>query len=144
VDPLSRARLWDAIREQSDGGVAVLVTTHYMEEAQQCDRLVLMAAGRIAAQGSLGEIIAGRSVVEVTTASWSDAFAALSAAGFQVMLAGRRVRVGDAADAAVRAVLDESGLDAQLSIAPASLDETMVAVADGTHGRSGRGCRPSD
>ena len=52
VDPLARARLWDAIRSEAHRGVGVLVTTHYMEEAQQCDRLVLMSAGKVAAEGT--------------------------------------------------------------------------------------------
>jgi ABC-type multidrug transport system ATPase subunit len=46
VDPLSRARLWDVIHDQAEAGAGVLVTTHYMQEAQQCDRPVLMSHGR--------------------------------------------------------------------------------------------------
>ena len=42
VDALARAALWDTIREQAERGAGVLVTTHYMQEAQQCDRLLLM------------------------------------------------------------------------------------------------------
>lgn len=38
VEPLARARLWDAVHDRADQGVGVLVTTHYMQEAQQCDR----------------------------------------------------------------------------------------------------------
>ena len=52
VDPLSRARLWDAVHDEADHGTAVLVTTHYMQEAQQCDRLILMARGKAVAAGS--------------------------------------------------------------------------------------------
>ena len=57
VDPMARARLWETIRAAADGGAAVLVTTHYMEEAANCDRLVVMADGRTIAAGTLAEIV---------------------------------------------------------------------------------------
>src|SRR5262249_58752687 len=63
VDPLGRARLWETIAEAADGGAGVLVTTHYMEEAHECGRLVVMAAGRVVAEGTAAEIIGGRQVV---------------------------------------------------------------------------------
>ena len=43
VDPVASAALWDTIHAQAEDGVGVLVTTHYMQEAQQCDRLLLMS-----------------------------------------------------------------------------------------------------
>ncbi|WP_377885576.1 AAA family ATPase [Actinoplanes digitatis] len=52
VDALARTSLWDTIRAQSDRGVGVLVTTHYMQEAQQCDRLLLMSNGKLVADVS--------------------------------------------------------------------------------------------
>jgi ABC-2 type transport system ATP-binding protein len=57
VDPQSRARLLDLVREQARAGVAVLYTTHYMEEAEHlCDRLAIIDHGRIIAMGTLGEL----------------------------------------------------------------------------------------
>jgi ABC-2 type transport system ATP-binding protein/ribosome-dependent ATPase len=129
VDPLARARLWDAIRDQITRGAGVLVTTHYMEEAQQCDRLVLMAAGRVAAAGTTEEIIAGRTVVEVIAESWSDAFTTLGNHGYDVTLAGRRVRVPTLDVERVRQILDDAGIAAELNIVAAILDEAMVAVS---------------
>jgi ABC-2 type transport system ATP-binding protein len=52
VDPLSRRRFWDLIYEMSARGVTVFVTTHYMEEAEYCDRLALIDRGRIIALGT--------------------------------------------------------------------------------------------
>jgi ABC-type multidrug transport system ATPase subunit len=109
----------------------VLVTTHYMEEAQQCDRLVLMAAGRVAAEGTVADVVAGRTVVQVTAASWSEAFAALGDAGHDVMLAGRRIRVNAADISDVELALDRAGVVADLAVVPAILDEAMVAVSSG-------------
>ena len=128
VDPLARARLWESIRSQVERGAGVLVTTHYMEEAEQCDRLVLMAAGRVAATGSVGDIVAGRTVVAVDAPSWSEAFTTLGDAGYDVMLAGRHLRVVSDDAAAVDAVLRDAGLDGRLAVVPATLEEAMVAV----------------
>ena len=95
VDPLARSRLWDTIHEQADRGVGVLVTTHYMQEADQCDRLVIMVAGRVAAAGTILEIHGGRTAVQIDTESWEQAFRALSNANMPVLLAGRSVRVAN-------------------------------------------------
>ena len=52
VDPLARRAFWKMITNFADAGVAVLVTTHYLEEAEQCNRLGLMVAGELVAQGT--------------------------------------------------------------------------------------------
>ncbi len=52
VDPLARRAFWKMINSFADRGVAVLVTTHYLEEAEQCNRLGFMVAGELVAQGS--------------------------------------------------------------------------------------------
>ncbi|HWB98756.1 MAG TPA: ATP-binding cassette domain-containing protein, partial [Bryobacteraceae bacterium] len=56
VDPLARRAMWRLINEMADRGAAVLVVTHYLEEAEQCNRLGFMVAGEIIAQGSPGEV----------------------------------------------------------------------------------------
>jgi ABC-2 type transport system ATP-binding protein len=57
VDPQSRVRLLDLVREQAAAGVCVLYTTHYMEEAEAlCDRLAILDHGRIIAAGTLEEL----------------------------------------------------------------------------------------
>jgi len=52
VDPMARQRFWELIYRLADGGIGILVTTHYMDEALFCDRLALMQAGRIVAEGT--------------------------------------------------------------------------------------------
>ena len=52
VDPLARREFWTQINSLADQGVTVLVTTHFMEEAEYCDRLVIMAEGRVLAEGT--------------------------------------------------------------------------------------------
>jgi len=56
VDPMARRSLWKTINSLADRGVAVLVTTHYMEEAEQCNRLGIMASGQLVLEGTPTEI----------------------------------------------------------------------------------------
>jgi len=57
VDPLSRRHFWDFIRQLAAEGITVFVTTHYMDEAGNCDRIVMINEGQIVASGSPVEII---------------------------------------------------------------------------------------
>ena len=126
VDPLGRARLWDLIHRCAEAGAGVLVTTHYMQEAQQCDRLALMSRGRQVAAGTETDIIGATTTVAVDTDAWPLAFTALDDAGLPVSLAGRKVRVVAAAPDEVRQVLAAAGLPARLAVVPATLEETMA------------------
>ena len=52
VDPLARRAFWTMINRLADTGTAILVTTHYLEEAEQCNRLGMMVAGELVAEGT--------------------------------------------------------------------------------------------
>jgi ABC-2 type transport system ATP-binding protein len=52
VDPLARRAFWTMINRLADGGAAILITTHYLEEAEQCNRLGMMVAGELVAEGT--------------------------------------------------------------------------------------------
>ena len=56
VDPLARRAFWTMINRLADTGAAILVTTHYLEEAEQCNRLGMMVAGELVAEGAPSEI----------------------------------------------------------------------------------------
>jgi ABC-2 type transport system ATP-binding protein len=56
VDPLARRAMWRMINEFADRGAGIVVVTHYLEEAEQCNRLGFMVAGEIIAQGSPSEV----------------------------------------------------------------------------------------
>jgi ABC-2 type transport system ATP-binding protein len=58
VDPITRRHFWKFIQQLTETGVTVFVTTHYMDEAQHCDRVVIINEGRIVAGGAPREIIA--------------------------------------------------------------------------------------
>jgi ABC-2 type transport system ATP-binding protein len=70
VDPQSRVRLLELVRDQARGGACVLYTTHYMEEAESlCDRLAVIDHGSIIAQGTLDELramLAERDLLRLT------------------------------------------------------------------------------
>jgi ABC-2 type transport system ATP-binding protein len=129
VDALARAALWDTIRAQAERGAGVLVTTHYMQEAQQCDRLLLMSDGRLVAEGSEADIIGSTTAVAVRTGDWARAFAVLAAAGAPVMLEGRAIRVADADPAGLAEVLKAAGIEASLEPVPATIEERMLILS---------------
>jgi len=129
VDALARAALWDTIRAQAERGAGVLVTTHYMQEAQQCDRLLLMSDGRLVAEGSEADIIGSTTAVAVQTGDWARAFAALAAAGAPVLLAGRAIRVANADPARLAEVLKAAGIQASLQAVPATISERMLMLS---------------
>lgn len=56
VDPITRRQFWDLIYDASEQGITVLVTTHYMDEAEYCQRISIMVDGRIAALGTPNEL----------------------------------------------------------------------------------------
>lgn len=144
VDPLARSRLWDTIHEQADQGVGVLVTTHYMQEAEQCDRLVIMVAGRVAVVGTVGDIVGDRSAVRVDTHAWEQALRALADAHLPALLAGRSVRVPDVAVDDVERVLRDARVAGHVTAIPATLEETLMilgkaAAEDSDFGSGGDG-----
>jgi ABC-2 type transport system ATP-binding protein len=97
VGPLGRARLWEQIRQTADRGAGVIVTTHNMEEAEQCDHLIVMADGRVVGRGTTAEIIGGRTVAELRCDDYNRAFALLDADNIPVQVQGRVLRVGGSA-----------------------------------------------
>ena len=129
VDPLQRARLWETIRACAEAGAGVLVTTHHMSEAGQCDRLVVLASGRVVAEGTMDEVVGGTRAVEVRSGRWEEAFTALDTAGLPVSLVGRTLRVPGADPGAVGGLLADAGVDADLDEVPASFEEAFVVLA---------------
>ena len=80
VDPLSRRQFWRLIDELARGGITVLVTTHYLDEAEHCHRIAIIQAGRLAALGTVAELkgmFADRPILEVRAAQPVPAMRAL-------------------------------------------------------------------
>jgi lipooligosaccharide transport system ATP-binding protein len=73
LDPQARHVVWDRLYRLKQSGVTLVLTTHYMDEAEQlCDRLVVMDKGKIAAEGSPAELIARYSTREVVELRFDD------------------------------------------------------------------------
>jgi ABC-2 type transport system ATP-binding protein/ribosome-dependent ATPase len=128
VSPLSRTALWELIRLRAEAGVGVLVSTHYMDEAEQADRVVLMSHGRVVGEGSIAEIVGDRTTTEVRVDDWRRAFDVLDTGERLVTLAGRTIRVLGETPEAVRAALTAAGFQADVGSVPSTLDETMVVL----------------
>ncbi len=77
VDPLERRAFWGRINELADHGVTIMITTHFMDEAEYCDRLVIMSQGQILAAGTPAAIRAQAQTAAAPNPSMEDAFIAL-------------------------------------------------------------------
>lgn len=139
VDPIARRQFWDVIRLLSDRGTTVFVSTHYMEEAEYCDRLAFMNRGRLVALGTPGELRAQMTepilLVETDDAPRAvPLFTGLDGV-HDVSLFGRGVRVvvadADQADPMLRQRLAAAGLGCRAveRIAP-SLEDVFVSCVN--------------
>lgn len=127
MDSLGRARLWEELRALADRGTGILVTTHYMQEAAQCDRLVILTSGQVTGSGSIADITASHRSLVISSDQWGAAFTAVRDAGLPAMLDGRRVRVPGVERSRVEEVL--RGIPYELSEETATLEETMLLAA---------------
>ncbi len=127
VDPLARARLWETIRDTADADAGVLVTTHHMDEAAECDRLVVMADGRVVAEGAVTTIVGSAQVTVVETVDWPGAFEIMERAGKLAGLVGRTLRVPGVPPQEVRRIL--GAIPARIYAMPATLEERFLELA---------------
>ena len=139
VDPLSRRRFWTLIDELSARGVTVLVTTHYLDEAEHCHRIAIVQAGRLAALGTIGElkaIFAGRPILEIRAAQPVQAMRALDAMPEveKTSIFGTAVHAvlrPDSDPGRVGVTLQEIAVpDAAWSIVEPSLEDVFLDVAE--------------
>ena len=136
VDPESRRDFWETLFELADGGTTMLVSTHLMDEAERCHRLVVLDRGRLVADGTPAELtraLEGR-VVEVVAPQPRRAQRALVglAGVLSVAQVGNNLRVlieqdGDAA-ARVRETLQKAGLQAEVAPVPPNLEDVFADV----------------
>ena len=141
VDPLSRRQFWRLIHRLSRAGVTVLVTTHYLDEAEHCHRVGIIDRGRLAALGSVRELkkrFDGREIVEVRSAQPVEAMRVLDgiAEVEKTSLFGTAVhavlqRVADG-PGAVEGWLRAAGLGTtDCVVAEPTLEDVFIDVAEG-------------
>lgn len=139
LDPQARHALWDRLHRLKQRGVTLILTTHYMEEAEQlCDRLVVMDRGRIVAEGAPSTLISThvpREVVELRFDGQDQASAVerLEGAGARLeSLPDRLLIYTDDADA-VHAVVDERGVvPTTMLTRRASLEDVFLTLTGRT------------
>jgi ABC-2 type transport system ATP-binding protein len=133
VDPLSRRRFWRLIDDLSVEGVTVFVTTHYLDEAEHCDRLGLMHAGRLVALGTVAElksVLGDRVILEISAPAATEALEALEKESWvrdvSVFGDGLHVVVDDPREGArrVREILASRG------IAPVEIEAVLPSLED--------------
>jgi ABC-2 type transport system ATP-binding protein len=140
VDPLSRRQFWDLIGDLSKNGVTVLVTTHYLDEAEHCHRIAVIHAGKLAALGTASALksrFADRPIVEIQTSDPVAAMTALDALPEveKTSLFGTAVhavlRPGAGDVAAVEAALRRGGQDVtSASRVSPSLEDVFLDVVE--------------
>jgi ABC-2 type transport system ATP-binding protein len=139
VDPVSRREFWRLIDTLSAAGTTVLVTTHYLDEAERCDRVAIMHAGRLAALGTIAELkgtFADRRLVEIRAAdpvvlmAWLDAQEDVEKTSLFGTAVHAVLRSGIAPDG-LRRALSAAGHDVR-SLEPVvpSLEDVFLDVVD--------------
>jgi len=152
VDPISRRRFWSLIDGMASEGITLIVTTHYLDEAERCDRIALMHAGRLVAHGSvaqLKEVFAGRVMLEVACAQPLDAQLALENVPgiLEASVFGTRLHVVVADEAAGRALVGEAlqranfALSSIERIVPSLEDVFIHCIEAEEEARAARGAR---
>jgi ABC-2 type transport system ATP-binding protein len=138
VDPIGRRHFWDILsRLAREEGVAILITTHYMSEAEHCDHLALMYAGRIVAEGSPAEMKGevereSGHLLEVATDQPGLALRRLKQAGFAgAALFGTKIHLLSVElvqdEVRIRAALLTDGVHVQsITVRPLSLEDVFV------------------
>ncbi len=99
VDPISRRNFWDLINELSNDGITIFVTTHYLEEAEFCNNIILINAGNLIAEGSskkLKEEYIKQELYEVECDNIVEALSYLSEAKFveETSVFGNQIHIG--------------------------------------------------
>jgi ABC-2 type transport system ATP-binding protein len=117
VDPKARRDFWDELHQLAADGLTVLITTHYMDEAERCHRLAYIAYGNLLARGTAADVVAG---AQLTT--WS-----VSGPGLRDLAAALRGRDGVEQVVAFGTNLHVSGRDAR------KLEAVIAAVRDPLH-----------
>lgn len=133
VDPIARRRFWGLIDQMAAGGVTIFVTTHALDEAEHCDRIALMHAGKLIALGSVQQlrgVFEGRAVLEVSCPRPLPALEALQQQAWvqEASVFGNRLHVLVADPAAARPRL--AAVLAAQDNAPTDLQAIVPSLED--------------
>jgi ABC-2 type transport system ATP-binding protein len=146
VDPESRRDFWEKLFDLADAGTTLLVTTHYMDEAERCHRIAILDRGRLVADGTPGELtagLAGRSLVVLAAAPRRAQQVLTAIPGvLSVAQIGNALRVlcddGEASGERIRAGLQQAGIDAEIESGTPNLEDVFVASTGRQAAATGR------
>lgn len=133
VDPLSRRRFWERIDALAEGGVTVLVTTHYLDEAEHCGRIAMMHAGRTIATGSVSElksVFAGRAILEVVCPDYLAALERFEQESWVREAAVFGTRIHLVVDEPIRGADAARALLAEAGNVPAEIEPIVPSLED--------------
>jgi ABC-2 type transport system ATP-binding protein len=139
VDPESRRSFWEKLFDLADAGITLLVSTHYMDEAERCHRIAILDRGRLVADGTPADLtaaLAGRSLRVVADAPRRAQQVLTGVAGvLSVAQIGNALRVlTDGAPATLEPARDElerAGIAARAEAAVPNLEDVFVAATRG-------------
>jgi ABC-2 type transport system ATP-binding protein len=138
VDPKARRDFWEEIHRLSAAGITVLVSTHYMDEAERCHRLAYIAWGTLLASGTAAEIVAGQRLHtwEISGNGLHGLSPALRALPGVDLVAtfGATLHVSGRDGEQMRASLQDFLADTELAMAPMvpSLEDAFIDLMQGT------------
>jgi ABC-2 type transport system ATP-binding protein len=148
VDPLSRRRFWDLIYTMADHGITVFVTTHYMEEAEYCNRIALIFGGKVIAMGSPLELktrMMQEQIIDLRCPAPQDIIDSLiglpEVRDASLFGAGLHIVTGNASDAmtAVTRLMGDQAIPihSMAQIQP-SMEDVFVSLIEGVEGIDGK------
>jgi len=120
VDPKARREFWEELHRLSTEGITVLITTHYMDEAERCHRVACLAYGNLLVRGTVGEVIA-----KAALTTW-----AVEGADLPRLAAALRGQPGVEQVVPFGSVIHVSGADA------AAIEATLARACDASHRRT--------
>jgi ABC-2 type transport system ATP-binding protein len=137
VDPQSRRDFWDRLFQLADGGATILVSTHYMDEAERCHGLAILAEGRVVAEGSPRALMNAveADVFEIEGADGSEAprlirelpwVLGVTQLGIRLRVLVKRGEPG--AESKLRDLLAQHGIAGELARTSASLEDVFVVA----------------
>jgi ABC-2 type transport system ATP-binding protein len=148
VDPKARREFWDEIHELAAGGLTVLVSTHYMDEAERCHRIVYIAYGKVVARGTVPEVIAQSGLHTVVVTGGDEAAIARKLKGLpgveQIAPFGNTLHVVGLDAKVLRASVDQAiaGTGARAAEDETILEDVFIRLMDAAPDNFAAGTKP--
>ncbi len=135
VDPFMRQVLWDYIRQLAKNGTAILTTTHFIPEAENCHSLGFMVNGKLVATGSPNKIKQGQKLLELTVDKLTQATEALrqNYKPWQVSIFGNNIHIylDDINDETYKTILNSANINiSSQRIVPYTLEDAFIKIIE--------------